>query len=132
MNFDNPQILNLSQFGSHEIGFLSVAEIQNPIPFPIKRVYWVSQSPENQMRGDHANMINKQVIICLSGSIEVHIKNQKGKQYEYTLNDSSIGLYIPAKHWRRMIFSKNSILLCICSEKFNDSDYIKDFEQFLN
>ncbi|WP_296622480.1 FdtA/QdtA family cupin domain-containing protein [Marivirga sp.] len=132
MNFDNPQILNLSKFGSLDIGFLSVAEVENAIPFPIKRVYWVYQTPENQTRGDHANLINKQVIICLNGTVEVFIQDQSGKHYPYILNDASKGLYIPAKHWRKMIFSENSILLCICSEKFDDSDYIKDSDQFIH
>lgn len=132
MSFASPQILNLDKFGSPDFGFLSVAEVESPIPFTIERVYWVYQTPENQKRGDHANLINNQVIICLNGKVEVSIQNQKGEQYHYSLNDASKGLYIPAKHWRKMIFSKNSILLCICSEKYDDSDYIKGSDQFIH
>lgn len=130
MNFDHPKILDCSNFGNPQEGFLSVAEVGNPIPFPIKRLYWVYQNAANRERGDHANLINQQVVICLQGSIKVFLSNKNEQDLEYILNDPSQGLLIPAKHWRRMEFSQDAILLCICSEKYDENDYIKDFNKF--
>ena len=49
----------------------------------------------------------------------------------FCLNRSYQGLYLPPNTWRYMDnFSTNSVSLHICSTRFDESDYIRDFEEF--
>lgn len=111
-------------------GNLSFAEQNNHIPFEIKRTYWIYDVPGGEARGSHAFRKNEEVIIALSGSFDVIVAD--GDQTKkFTLNRSYYGLYIPAGLWRTMEnFSTNSFALEFGSEHFDETDYIRDYEQF--
>ena len=71
------------------------------------------------------------MIIALSGSFDILITNRDGSKNYYTLNRSYCGLYLPPNTWRQMLnFSTNSISLHLSSEKYNEDDYIREFEVF--
>lgn len=114
-------------------GNLTFIEFPNQIPFEIKRTFWTYDVPGGEIRGGHAFYIQEEVIIALSGSLDVIITNLDGSIQKYSLNRSYYGLYLPPKTWRHMEnFSTNALALHISSEFFSDDDYIRDFKFLLN
>lgn len=112
-------------------GNLSFAEQNNHIPFEIKRTYWIYDVPGGEARGGHAFRRNQEFIVALSGAFDVIVDDGQD-QIIYTLNRSYYGLYVPAGLWREMNnFSTNSLALEFGSEHYNESDYIRDYGDFL-
>lgn len=131
MKNNQPRIILLPKITDVR-GNLSFAESQHHIPFSIKRVYWIYDVPGGEVRGGHAFKEQEEFIIALSGSFDVVIYNGKRKK-KYHLNRSYFGLYVPAGLWRSMEnFSTNSICLVVASTFFDQEDYIRDYNEFLN
>jgi dTDP-4-dehydrorhamnose 3,5-epimerase-like enzyme len=125
-----PQIIQLPKIFD-ERGNLSFIEEEKHIPFVIERVYWIYDVPGGQVRGGHAFKKQQELIVALSGSFDVAIDDGKAKQY-FSLNRSYYGLYIPAGLWRQMQnFSTNSLALVLSSTPYNETDYIRDHEEFI-
>ena len=113
-------------------GNLSFLEGGKHIPFEIKRVFWVYDVPGGETRGGHAYYESEEFIIALSGSYEVVLHDGK-KEQRFSLNRSYYGLYVPKMTWRNMEnFSTNSLALVLSSTKYNEDDYINDFDDFIN
>lgn len=113
-------------------GNLSFIEEDKHIPFKIKRTYWIYDVPGGETRGGHAFKLQQELIIALSGSFEVVIDDGKKKEL-FSLNRSYYGLLVPAGYWRHMHnFSTNSLALVLCSTLFNEDDYIRDYQDYLN
>ena len=112
-------------------GNLSFIEENNHIPFEIKRVYWIYDVPGGEKRGGHAYKENQEFIIALSGSFDVILDNGKVRK-TYSLNRSYYGLYVPNGIWREMgNFSTNSLALVLSSTNYDESDYVYDYQYFL-
>ena len=112
-------------------GNLSFIEENNHIPFEIKRVYWIYDVPGGEKRGGHAYKENQEFIIALSGSFDVILDNGKVRK-TYSLNRSYYGLYVPNGIWREMgNFSTNSLALVLSSTNYDESDYVYDYQRFL-
>lgn len=115
-----------------ERGNLSFIEEENHIPFKIKRVYWIYDVPGGEFRGSHAFKESEEFIIALSGSFDIYLHDGH-KEMKVLLNRSYYGIYIPKLVFRRIEnFSTNSLALVIASTLYNENDYIRDFEEFLN
>lgn len=128
---DDVRIVELPKFLDAR-GNLSFAEQNNHIPFEIKRTYWIYDVPGGEDRGGHAFRDNQEVIIALSGAFDVAVDDGEKKK-TFTLNRSYYGLYIPKGLWRTMEnFSTNSFALEFGSEHYKVSDYIRDYDEFLN
>jgi hypothetical protein len=125
-----PYILDFNKIGSHELGYISVAESLKNVPFEIKRVYWVYDTPSDVQRGNHAHKNGEVVLIALKGSSDIQLINPSGKEYSFHLHDKSKGLYIPSMHWRRLNFEPDSLLLSIASTLYSEDDYIYNYEEF--
>lgn len=112
-------------------GNLSFIEEENHIPFKIERSYWIYDVPGGQTRGGHAFKIQQEFIVALSGSFDVIVDNGKEKK-RFSLNRSYYGLFLPAGTWRSMEnFSTNSLAMILSSTVFSESDYIRDYCDFL-
>ncbi len=112
-------------------GNLSFAEIDNQVPFIIKRAYWIYDVPGGTDRGGHAYKKNEELVIALSGSFDVVLDNGVEKK-TYNLNRSYYALYVPKGVWRTMVnFSTNSLALVLSSTEYNEEDYIYDYDEFL-
>lgn len=110
-------------------GNLSFIENRH-LGFEIKRVYWIYDVPGGETRGGHAYKELEEVIIALSGSFDV-VLNDGEKQKSILLNRSYYGLFIPKMMWRRMEnFSTNAVCMILASAKYQESDYIRSFEEF--
>jgi len=127
---NNIQIINLPKIEDAR-GNLSFLEEHNHIPFKIQRTYWIYDVPGGQVRGGHAFKEQQEFIIALSGSFDVIVDDGKIKQ-KFSLNRSYYGLYIPSGLWRQMEnFSTNALALVLSSTAFDVSDYIRDYEEFI-
>lgn len=111
-------------------GNLSFFENGAQIPFTIKRTYWIYDVPGGEVRGGHAFKESNEFIIALSGSFDVVLNDGKIEN-KYNLNRSYNGLIVPNLKWRRLEnFSTNSLALIVSSITYNESDYIRDFDDF--
>tara|TARA_B100001248_G_C27394710_1_gene464709 strand:+ start:1961 stop:2389 length:429 start_codon:yes stop_codon:yes gene_type:complete len=112
-------------------GNLSFFESGSSIPFKIKRVFWIYDVPAGETRGSHANKKINEVIIALSGSFDVIIKDHNDQKKSYNLSHPSEGLYLPQLTWRGIEnFSTNSVCLIVASTLYNQQDYITQFSKF--
>tara|TARA_R110002073_G_scaffold128999_1_gene274968 strand:+ start:18541 stop:18948 length:408 start_codon:yes stop_codon:yes gene_type:complete len=128
---NKPSLIEFKKIGSSSLGFISVAEFESQVPFPINRVYWTYFTPNEIQRGFHAHKELCQVIVAVSGNIKLTVVNQNEEKELFILDTPSIGLYIPKMYWREISFSHNAVLLCLASEVYNENDYIRDYKTFL-
>jgi dTDP-4-dehydrorhamnose 3,5-epimerase-like enzyme len=113
-------------------GNLSFIEEEHHIPFKIKRTYWIYDVPGGETRGGHAFKKQHEVIVALSGSLDVIVDDGINRKV-FSINRSYYGLYIPNGIWRQMEnFSTNSLALVLSSTSFFEEDYIRDYNQFKN
>ncbi len=130
MSIENCRIIDLPKITDSR-GNLSFIEGNGHIPFDIKRVYYLYDVPGGAERGGHAHLALQQLIIAISGSFDVILKDGFEKK-NYHLNRSYYGLYIPNMVWRELNnFSSGSVCLVLASTVYDESDYIRDYRQFL-
>lgn len=131
MTLEDVKIIELPKFADPR-GNLSFVEQLNHIPFEIKRTYWIYDVPGGENRGGHAFKENQEFIVALSGAFDVIVDDGQNKK-KFTLNRSYYGLYVPAGLWREMEnFSTNSLALEFGSIHYDVSDYIRNYDEYLN
>ena len=114
-----------------ERGMLVALEEFSDIPFEIKRVYYMYDTKEGVHRGFHAHKNLEQILICIHGSCKVLLDNGKEKKI-VSLEKPYEGLYVSNNMWREMYdFSEDAVLMVLASEVYNESDYIRDYDEFL-
>ena len=126
MTFENVQMIELPKFLDAR-GNLSFIEELTHIPFKIERTYWIYDVPGGEHRGGHAYRQNQEFIVALSGSFDVILDDGQQKK-TYSLNRSYYGLYVPNGLWREMNnFSTNSLALVLASTRYDERDYINNY-----
>ena len=129
MVLENVKLIDLPKVPD-ERGNLSFFENSKQIPFDIKRVYWIYDVPGGEVRGGHAYKQLDEVIIALSGSFDVVLHDGRN-ELRFTLNRSYFGLYVPRMVWRGLEnFSTNALAFVAASAAYDETDYIRDLEQF--
>jgi len=112
-------------------GNLSFIEGGQHIPFDIKRVYYLYDVPGGSDRGSHAHRKLHQFIVAMSGSFDVVLDDGKEKR-RFHMNRSHYGLYVCPMMWRDLDnFSSGAVCMVLASERYDETDYIRDYEQFL-
>lgn len=130
MTVDDVKMIELPRFYDPR-GNLSFVEQNNHIPFNIMRTYWIYDVPGGEDRGGHAYKMTEEFIIAISGGFDVTVDDGVRKR-TFALNRSYYGLYIPNGLWRTMEnFSTNSIALEFANTKYDRSDYIEDYDDYL-
>lgn len=100
------------------------------LPFSIKRVYYLYDVPGGSVRGGHAHKNMHQLLVAASGSFDVLIDDGTNRK-TVSLNRPYYGLYITPGIWRELLnFSSGAICLVLASTKYDESDYIRSFEEF--
>lgn len=112
-------------------GNLTVIEGDDGVPFPIKRVYYLYDVPTAAVRGGHAHRSLQQLLVPLSGSFDVLLDDGAEKRSVH-LNRPSIGLLLTPMIWRELVnFSSGSVCLVLASARYEESDYFREYEDFL-
>ena len=114
----------------HENGTLVPIEASRDVPFDIKRVFYVYGVRDERKRGEHAHYKTQQLLICLSGKIEVICKDGT-REVSYLLESPQQALLVPEMIWDEQVYrSESSILLVLANTHYDPDDYINDFEKF--
>ncbi|WP_330148851.1 FdtA/QdtA family cupin domain-containing protein [Shewanella xiamenensis] len=124
------KIVNFNGLGDNR-GQLVSFEGNKNIPFEIKRVYCIYATKGDVVRGLHAHKTLKQVAIALSGSCRFILDNGVTRE-EMLLNSPTQGLLIDSCLWREMHdFSDDCVLMVLASDIYDEDDYIRDYQNFL-
>lgn len=130
-NINKVQMLEFPQHGDKR-GHLVVAEGGRDVPFDIKRVFYIYGSDKDVVRGQHANRKTEFVLINVAGTSKVKVKDGEGNEAIYCLNKPHTGIYLPTMVWKDMYdFSEDSVLMVLASEHYDNSEYIRDYDQFV-
>lgn len=113
-------------------GNLSFVEGGVHVPFEIARVYYLHDVPFAAERGGHAHRRLEQAIIALSGGFV--LRTHDGTTWhERRMDNPTEAVLIPRMTWRELVgFSSGAVCLVLASRRFEEEDYIRDFDQFLH
>ncbi len=127
-NISDIQLIEIPKIQDRR-GNLSVVE-GSTIPFVSKRVYYLYDVPSGSKRGGHAHIEQQELLIALSGSFDVVLKDGKNTK-TITLNKPNVGLLIVSGIWRELKnFSSGSVCLVLSSGEFSEEDYIREYKKF--
>ncbi len=105
--------------------------VEKVVPFDIKRVYYIYQTGDGVSRGFHAHRNLSQVAICIRGKCRMVLDNGVGRE-DVWMDNPTKGLLINGLIWREMHdFSSDCILLVLASAHYDESDYIRDYSDFM-
>lgn len=128
---DDCSIIELDRHHDEVRGNLSVVQHHKDIPFDIKRIYYLYDVPGGESRGSHAHKELWQFMIAMSGSFRVTLDDGNDKKSFY-LNRPYKGLLIKPGMWRDLDdFSSGAVCAVLASEDYDESDYIRDYNDFL-
>jgi dTDP-4-dehydrorhamnose 3,5-epimerase-like enzyme len=111
-------------------GVLSLLPRQSGGGF-LQRVFWVSSVPEGTTRGFHAHKTGHQILICLAGSVSAKFFNGTVSE-EILLVPGGTAVWMENMVWGEQTFlEKDSILLVLASNDYDEEDYIRDRNEFV-
>lgn len=129
---EKPYLLKFPSHGD-EKGKLVVVEGCADVPFEIKRIFYIYGSDSSVVRGQHANRKSEFVLINVAGSCKVRTDDGRGNQQIFILDKPNEGMYIPKMLWKDMYdFSADSVLLCLSSEHYDNSEYIRNYDEYVS
>jgi dTDP-4-dehydrorhamnose 3,5-epimerase-like enzyme len=127
---DRCRLLDLPKV-SDPRGNLTFIEERRHFPFEIKRVYYLYDVPGGAVRAGHAHKTLHQLLVAMSGSFDVVVDDGVDKR-KFHLNRSYYGLYIPPMVWRVIDnFSSGSVCLALASDYYDEGDYFREYDEFL-
>ena len=105
----------------------------NELPFSISRIFLLNDLTNNSTRGGHAHHQLQEILICLEGYFDLLLVDKKVRTKIRVNKNLSKGYIIPPNNWRELSnFSSNCLVLSLCSHPLNETDYIRDFNEFIN
>lgn len=128
----NGKLIRLTNIMTSDGCILSIGESQAHIPFEIKRFYYIYNfMNQGMIRGGHAHKSFEQVFFCLMGSLVFHLDDGTIQQ-DVEVNSPDRGVYVGPELWHDMIrIAKGSIIFVVASHAYSETDYIRDYQQFL-
>lgn len=112
-------------------GSLVALESFGNVPFEVKRVYYIYGTAQDAIRGKHAHKKLEQMIVCVSGSCDFILDDGRNKNIVH-LDSPAQGLYLKNTIWREFTnFSKDCVLVVLASEHYDESDYFRNYDEFL-
>jgi len=113
-------------------GQLLVSEFFSEHGLAVKRIYILKKVPDYAQRGGHAHKKLKQIFLCLQGSFQITVSDGV-KSETFNMSQHDPGIFLESGVWRDLNnFSKDAICLVLASESYDESDYIKNFEEYLS
>lgn len=125
-----PYLIQFPKLGGPEIGYISVTQQQQLVPFEVQRIFWTYYTPESIVRGRHAHHRTEQVLVAAAGRIIVTTEHADGGIQTFRLEDPNVGLYVPPHVWHTMQYSHSAVQLVLASGAYDEADYIRDYEDF--
>ena len=117
--------------GDYRGSLISLEENIN-VPFAIKRVYFIYDTEDKVIRGNHAHHTLEQILVCVHGSCVILLSDGIESKSIY-LRRPNCGLYIPPKIWHEMSsFSEGAVLMSLASDFYKEDDYIRDYNKFIS
>ncbi|MCQ2244477.1 MAG: FdtA/QdtA family cupin domain-containing protein [Bacteroidaceae bacterium] len=112
-------------------GSLTFVQNSDEFPFEIKRAYWTYDVPAGEWRGGHAHKKLKQLILAVSGCFTLKLDDGKEKK-EFLLKNPFQAVLIEEGIWRELHdFSAGAVCMVLASEEFDEEDYIRDYDEFI-
>ena len=131
MGIELARIIDLKKITDPK-GNLTPIESGRDVPFEFKRVYYTYDIPGGETRGGHAHRVVEEFIIAASGSFNVELDDGNERK-SFFLNRSYYGLYVPSMMWRDLTnFSSGSVTFVLASAHYDEADYIRDHDEFLD
>lgn len=116
---------------SNKYGHLTPIEGNYDIPYEMKRIFYIYGVPNDDARGYHAHRKTYQTLICVHGSLKVRVKNPNSEEI-FTLDSPDKGLMIGPMVWGEQFdYSDDAVLLVLTSEYFDEDDYIRNYDIYL-
>lgn len=101
------------------------------VPFEIQRVFYLYDVPGGEGRGAHAHKALHQFIVSVMGAFDVVMDDGIEKK-RVRLDRAYFGLHIPPMIWaHEENFSSGGVCLVLASMKYDESDYIRDYDTFM-
>jgi hypothetical protein len=123
-------VIDLSKV-HNDAGNITVLENGINVPFDVKRIYYLYDIPGGESRGGHAHYELEQFIIAASGSFDVTLDDGKNRKI-VSLSRPNFALHVVPGLWREIDnFSSGSICMVLASHKYAESDYIRNYEEFI-
>ena len=130
MSLDDCRLLEFPTVPDHR-GNLAFIEGSRHVPFPIARVYYLYDVPGGAVRGGHAHRALHEVLIAITGSFDVTLDDGQTKR-TWTLRQSNRGLHVLPMAWRELTnFTSGSICVVLTSLPYDETDYIREYSEFL-
>jgi len=112
-------------------GDLTVAEFDQHVPFPVRRVFLVYDVPSREIRGEHAHRQCHQFIVCVRGSVRLLVDDGTHRA-DVLLDSPAFGAYVPPLHWGTQYdYSPDALLAVFASDHYDADDYIRTYDEFL-
>lgn len=133
LRVNNSGIIVLKRIIDERDGVLCIMEEMRDIPFPIKRVYYITNLENaSSIRGKHAHKELSQAIFCISGSFVLSLDDGHTKQDIHMWRDN-LGVILGPRLWHTMhSFSNGCVLLVLASDYYDENDYIRNYDEFLD
>jgi hypothetical protein len=124
------KLIQLSKI-NNRAGNITIVENNKDIPFDVKRIYYLYDIPSNESRGGHGHKALFQLVVGASGSFNINL-NDGTNEKSIFLNRPDLGLLIVPGIWRDLSdFSSGSVCLVFASDFYSESDYVRDYNEFL-
>jgi UDP-2-acetamido-3-amino-2,3-dideoxy-glucuronate N-acetyltransferase len=112
-------------------GSLVAGDMNDQVPFNPERFFVVYDVPSIEARGAHAHHRCEQFLVCLNGSVRAIVDDGANRE-EYVLDRPDQGLYMPPMIWGTQYrYSSDAVLLVLASHKYDNADYIRNYDDFL-
>ncbi len=126
---DRYEVFQLERF-EHPSGTLHVGELSARGSGPFDRFYFITGVPAGERRGGHAHKHQHEYIICMQGSVTVHVESL-GSSDTVALARPGAALFLPAGYWRDLVdFSADAVIAVLASAPYSEADYVHDIEAF--
>lgn len=122
------QWINLKEFGDHRGKLVSIEN--KDLPFKMERLFYIYDTDNSAVRGNHANRNSSFVFTCIKGACDICIDNGESRE-TYHLDSPKQALYCPKGLWKEMFnFKQGTVLLVVSDQPFDNSEYIRDYTEF--
>ncbi len=124
-NFEDYGIIEVDQVRDSR-GLLKVLQ-SSKIPFPVRRIFWITDVPESEIRGKHGHFETQQLLCAISGRITLEVfPPYAHASLSFNLSERE-AFFLPPGHWVSMIFSSPSDILMVAADRdYNPSDVFSE------